>query len=56
MKIDFSKVISMDKSQETFDRYDEQAKGWILSNSDMHVVKRRQQEDGSVVIWAGIIN
>ena len=46
----------MIESWVTFDRPDGWAKEWILSNSDVTVDKRRQQEGGSVVIWTGIVN
>ena len=49
MKIDFSKVIFMNKSQVTFHGPDKWVKGWILSNSDMSVVKRRLQGDNSMI-------
>ena len=44
LKIDFFKVIFMDKSRLIFDGLDGSAKGWILSNSNMPVSKRS-------VIW-----
>lgn len=56
MKIDFSTVIFTDKSQETFDRPDVWPKGWILSDSDMPVAKRRQEGVSSVMIWVEIID
>ena len=56
IKIDFSKVIFMDKSRVTFDGHDGWAKGWVLFNSDVLVVKIRQQEDGNVMIWVWIVD
>ena len=56
MKIDFSKVVFTDESQVTFDGADGWAKGRILSNSDVPVVKKRQQRGGSVMIWDGIVD
>ena len=55
MKIDFLKVIFMDESL-TFDGPDWLTKWLILSSSDMPVVKRRQQKDSSMMIWAGIVD
>ena len=50
MKIDFSKVIFMDEPQVIFDRSNEWVKGWILSNSDVLVAKRRQQRGSSMMV------
>ena len=40
----------MDESRVMFDGPDGLAKGWILLNSDVPVVERRQQVGGSVMI------
>ena len=40
----------------TFDGADGWAKGSILSQSDMCVAERRQQRNGSVIIWAETVN
>lgn len=56
MKIDFSTVIFTDKSQEIFDGPDEWAKGWILSDKDMSVAKRRQQGVSCLMIWVEIVD
>ena len=56
MKIDFSQVIFADESQVKFDWPDKWGKSRNLSNSDVSVAKRRQQEGGSVRIWAEIVN
>ena len=45
----------MEESQMTFDEPDGWAKGWILSNSDVFVAKRRKS-DGNAMIQAGIVN
>ena len=50
MKIDFSKVIFMDKSHDIWWAW------WTLSNSDMPATKRKQQGSSSMMIWAGIVN
>lgn len=49
MQIVFSEVIFMDKYQETFDRPDGCAKGWILPDADSPVAKRWHQGGG--VSW-----
>ena len=55
MKIYFSKVIFSEESQATFDGPDEWIKEWILSYSDVSVVKRRRQGGSSTMIWARIV-
>ena len=57
MEIVFSKVIFTGESQITFDGPDGWAKGWILSNSDVPMAERRQQESISVMmVWAGNVD
>ena len=56
MKIYFSKWIFIDESRVPFDGPDVWAKGWIFTNSDVPVTKRRQQGGESVMIWAGIVD
>ena len=50
MKIDVSKVVLTNESQSTFDGPDGLVNGWILSNSDVPVTKRRQQGGSCVII------
>ena len=53
---DFSKVIYTDEYRVTYDGPDWWAKGWILSNLNMLVVKIRQIETDCVMIWAKILH
>ena len=55
MKIDFSKVIFTDKSRVTFDGPNGWSKGWILQDITAPITKRRQQDRGRIMIWAGIV-
>lgn len=52
MKIDFSKLIFTNLKWHLIDQVD----GPHLSNSDVHVAKRRQQGGGSVMIRVGIVD
>ena len=54
MIIDLLKVIYAENSRMTFDGHDGSAKRWILSSSEVHVAKRRQQGYRRA-IWAGIV-
>lgn len=60
MKIDFSKqaseVMFIDESRMAIDEADSWAKGWILSDVDLPVAKRRQHGSGNVRVSAGIVD
>ena len=56
MKINFSSVIFTDIPRVTYDGSDGLFKRWIVSNSDISVVKIRQQGGGSEMICAGIVD
>ena len=56
MKVNFSEVLFTDESRITLDGVDGLAKGEILSNSDVLVVKGKQPKSSSVIIWAGIVD
>ena len=46
----------MDESQVIFHGPDRRARGWILSDSDVPVTKRKRQRGNNVMIWAGIVD
>ena len=55
MKVDFSKVIFMDKSWVMFDGLDGWTKGWILSTSAMFVANKKKGKQEMVVRGSVII-
>lgn len=56
MKIDFTKEIFANESRETFGGHDGWTKGQISLNSEESLANRRQQGDGSDMIWTGIVD
>ena len=55
MKSDIKYVLFTDESQATLDGPDGWAKGWVINGDQAPVRRRRQQGEGGVMIWAGII-
>ena len=54
MKSDMKYALFTDESRATLDCPDGWEKGWVI-NGDEAPVRRRQQEEGGDIIWAGVI-
>lgn len=56
MKLDMKHVLFTDESRATLDGPDSWGKGWVFKGDKTHLMFRRQQGGGGLMIWAGIID